>query len=68
VVFVISPLARRLPSSPYPPSALRVTYEDGRGILRQILSACTSRDFKVADVNVDRPEGGAQDDTLEQWW
>ncbi len=41
--------------------ALRVTYEDGRGILRQILSACTSRDFKVAEVKVDRPEGGAQD-------
>jgi putative Mg2+ transporter-C (MgtC) family protein len=60
VVFVISPLARRLPASPYAPSALRVVYEDGRGILRRVLAACTSRDFKVADVNVDRPEGGPQ--------
>jgi putative Mg2+ transporter-C (MgtC) family protein len=61
VVFVLSPLARRLPASPYAPSALRVVYEDGRGILRQVLAACTSRDFKVADVNVDRPEGGPHD-------
>ncbi len=58
VVFVISPLARRLPASPYAPSALRLVYEDGRGILRRVLAACTSRDFKVADVNVDRAEGG----------
>ena len=57
VVFAISPLARRLPASPYAPSALRVVYEDGRGILRRVLAACTSRDFKVADVDVDR-EGG----------
>jgi len=56
VVFVISPLARRLPASPYAPSALRVTYEDGRGILRRVLAVCTGRDFKVADINVDRSE------------
>jgi putative Mg2+ transporter-C (MgtC) family protein len=56
VVFAISPLARLLPASPYAPSALRVVYEDGRGILRKVLTACTSRDFKVADVNVERHE------------
>lgn len=54
VVYVLAPLARRLPASPYGPSAVRVVYEDGRGILRKVLQACTSRDFKVADVNVDR--------------
>jgi putative Mg2+ transporter-C (MgtC) family protein len=58
VVFGLAPLARRLPASPYAPSALRLVYEDGRGILRRVLAACTSRDFKVADVNVDRAEGG----------
>jgi putative Mg2+ transporter-C (MgtC) family protein len=57
VVFGLAPLARRLPASPYAPSAVRVVYEDGRGILRRILSACTSRDFKGADVHVDRHEG-----------
>src|SRR4051794_31012857 len=59
VVFVLSPLARLLPASPFAPSAIRLTYEDGRGVLRRALAACTSRDFKVADVNVDRPEGGS---------
>jgi len=54
VVFAISPLARRLPSSPYAASAVRVDYEDGRGVLRRVLAACTSRDFKVADIDVDR--------------
>jgi putative Mg2+ transporter-C (MgtC) family protein len=57
VVFGLAPLARRLPSSPYAPSAVRVDYEDGRGVLRLVLAACTSRDFKVADVDVDRHEG-----------
>ncbi len=56
VVFALAPLMWRLPASPYAPSALRVSYEDGRGILRRILMACTSRNFKVADVNVDRSE------------
>jgi putative Mg2+ transporter-C (MgtC) family protein len=55
-VYVLAPLARRLPSSPYAPSAVRVVYEDGRGILRRVLETCTQRDFKVADVNVDRGE------------
>jgi putative Mg2+ transporter-C (MgtC) family protein len=59
VVYAISPLARRLPSSPYAPSALRVDYEDGRGVLRRVLAACTSRDFKVADVDLDRHDGPA---------
>ncbi len=59
VVFAISPLARLLPASPYAPSALRVVYEDGRGILRRVLTACTSRDFKVADVDVERREDRA---------
>jgi putative Mg2+ transporter-C (MgtC) family protein len=57
VVYVLAPLARRLPASPYAPSAVRVVYEDGRGILRKVLETCTSRDFKVADVNVERGDG-----------
>jgi putative Mg2+ transporter-C (MgtC) family protein len=56
VVYVLAPLARLLPASPYAPSAVRVVYEDGRGILRRVLESCTSRDFKVADVNVDRDD------------
>src|ERR1700761_724344 len=60
VVRVLAPLAQRLPASPYAPSAVRVVYEDGRGILRKVLETCTSRDFKVADVNVDRGEDPGQ--------
>jgi putative Mg2+ transporter-C (MgtC) family protein len=59
-VHVLAPLAQRLPASPYAPSAVRVVYEDGRGILRKVLEACTSRDFKVADVSVDRGEDPGQ--------
>jgi putative Mg2+ transporter-C (MgtC) family protein len=59
-VHVLAPLAQRLPASPYAPSAVRVVYEDGRGILRKVLEVCTSRDFKVADVSVERTEGGAE--------
>jgi putative Mg2+ transporter-C (MgtC) family protein len=55
-VYILAPLGRRLPASPYAPSAVRVEYDDGRGILRKVLEACTSRDFKVADVNVERGE------------
>jgi putative Mg2+ transporter-C (MgtC) family protein len=60
-VYVLAPLARRLPASPYAPSAVRVEYEDGRGILRQVLETCTSRDFKVADVDVERRESPGED-------
>src|SRR6185312_717439 len=49
-VYVLAPLAQRLPASPYAPSAVRVVYEDGRGILRKVLQTCTSRDFKGAHV------------------
>jgi putative Mg2+ transporter-C (MgtC) family protein len=63
VVFVLAPLARRLPASPYAPSALRVVYEDGRGILRHVLAAGTARDFKVADISVDRAEGAHEGHT-----
>jgi putative Mg2+ transporter-C (MgtC) family protein len=59
-VHVLAPLSQRLPASPYAPSAVRVVYEDGRGILRKVLETCTSRDFKVADVSVDRGEDPGQ--------
>ncbi len=55
-VYILAPLAQRLPASPYAPSAVRVVYSDGRGILRKVLETCTSRGFKVADVNVERGE------------
>jgi putative Mg2+ transporter-C (MgtC) family protein len=59
VVYGLAPLVRRLPASPYAPAAVRVVYEDGRGILRRILSTATQRDFKVADVDVRHYDEGA---------
>src|ERR1700761_9148376 len=53
-VHILAPLARRLPASPYAPSAVRGEYDAGRGILRRGRGSCPPRDFKVADVNVER--------------
>src|ERR1700761_2265139 len=59
-VHILAPLPQRLPASPYAPSAVRVVYEDGRGILRKVLQTCTPRDLKVAGGNVDPGEDPGQ--------
>jgi putative Mg2+ transporter-C (MgtC) family protein len=53
VMLALSPLAHRLPTSRTAPSNIRVTYEDGRGVLRRVLQACTAQGFQVAEVNVE---------------
>jgi len=56
-VFVLTPLADRLPRSKYAPSRLHLTYLDGRGVLRLALAECTHRGFGVDELSVDqRPE------------
>ncbi|GAB3405347.1 MgtC/SapB family protein [Flindersiella endophytica] len=50
VVFGLSPLARRLPTSPYTPSPLRLHYLDGQGVLRRALAECTGRGFTVVEL------------------
>jgi putative Mg2+ transporter-C (MgtC) family protein len=50
IVFFYRWLAAVLPRSRYVGYGLRVTYEDGRGILRQILAQCTDRGFEIAQV------------------
>ena len=54
VVFGFRPLERHLPKSRWAPSSLQVAYEDGRGVLRDILIACTQQDFAVTGVEVER--------------
>jgi putative Mg2+ transporter-C (MgtC) family protein len=54
VVFGFRPLERVLPKSRWAPSSLQVSYEDGRGILRDILIVCTQQDFAVTGVEVER--------------
>ncbi|MFF3437405.1 MgtC/SapB family protein [Streptosporangium sp. NPDC002721] len=57
-LFVLTPLADRLPRSKYAPSRLRLRYLDGRGVLRLVLAECTRRGFGVDELFVDqRPEG-----------
>lgn len=51
VVFLYPLLAARLPRSRYLGFGVRVVYEDGRGILREILSESTRRGFVIASVD-----------------
>ena len=54
VVFAFPLIMERLPRSRWTPSPLEVTYEDGRGILRDVLVACTQHDFAVSGLRVAR--------------
>jgi putative Mg2+ transporter-C (MgtC) family protein len=51
VVFVYPWLGARLPRSRYVGFALRVVYEDGRGVLRDILSQSTDLGFAIERVD-----------------
>nr|WP_218891104.1 MgtC/SapB family protein [Actinomycetospora corticicola] len=55
------PLARALSRSSNAPRAVHVSYADGRGVLRRVLSTATERGFAVAGVTVDRD--GTEDGT-----
>jgi putative Mg2+ transporter-C (MgtC) family protein len=54
VAFAFPPLVRLMPQANSGATALRVTYLDGYGILRDALARCTGRGFAVADVSVQR--------------
>lgn len=55
VLFILPPLARRLPRMQFRSTLVRLTYENGRGVLRNALSLCTRRGFAVSDVSVEKP-------------
>jgi putative Mg2+ transporter-C (MgtC) family protein len=50
-------VARRLPRSGSAVSLLRVSYPDGRGILRQVLQAATEQGFAVDELATGRESG-----------
>ncbi|MEV4472199.1 MgtC/SapB family protein [Nonomuraea sp. NPDC049504] len=54
VVFAFTPLTGLLPRSKYAQTPLRLTYLDGRGALRRVLSACTDKGFVIAELTIDR--------------
>jgi putative Mg2+ transporter-C (MgtC) family protein len=51
VVFVYPALAARLPRSRYLSFEVRVVYQDGRGILRDVLTHSTTLGFQIARVD-----------------
>lgn len=58
--FVIVPgfttLVRRLPGNRFSPSVVRLTYRDGQGVLRSVLTECTERGFSVNHLASRRDE------------
>lgn len=54
VIFGFPLLERQLPRSRWAPTSLHVSYQDGRGILRDILMVCTHEDFAVTGLEVER--------------
>jgi putative Mg2+ transporter-C (MgtC) family protein len=58
VVFVYPELAARLPASRYLSFGLRVVYEDGRGVLRDIIAESTRRGASVHRISTSSIERG----------
>jgi putative Mg2+ transporter-C (MgtC) family protein len=58
IVLLFPRIAAKLPRSPYSGFALRVVYEDGRGVLRDVLSESTQHGFSVSHIETRhlRPE------------
>jgi putative Mg2+ transporter-C (MgtC) family protein len=56
------PLARLVTGSSTVPRDVTISYADGHGVLRRVLTICTERGFAVAGMHVDREDGGSADD------
>jgi putative Mg2+ transporter-C (MgtC) family protein len=54
-------IERRLPKSRWAPASVRISYWDGRGILRDILGLCTQHDFAVSRVQIIESKAGLGD-------
>lgn len=50
------PLARLVTRTSGAPRDLHLSYTDGRGVMRRVLSICTERGFAVAAMHVDRED------------
>jgi putative Mg2+ transporter-C (MgtC) family protein len=57
LVFIFPAIERHLPKSRWAPTSLHISYEERRGALREILAACTSQEFSVSRVQVERAPG-----------
>jgi putative Mg2+ transporter-C (MgtC) family protein len=54
VITLFPAIERRLPKSRWAPSSLQISYQDGRGVLREVLASCTRSEFAVSKVQVER--------------
>lgn len=50
VVLGFAPLAARIPGTTRTPQRVTVEYEDGRGVLRALLSRCTEQGYGIVDL------------------
>jgi putative Mg2+ transporter-C (MgtC) family protein len=57
-IYLFPALIRRMPRIGVGTATLRVTYEDGRGVLRRVLELCTQLGFSVSEVAIDPEERG----------
>jgi len=62
VVGLFPILERSLPRSRFAPSRLQVSYQDGKGILRQVLVACNDAGFSVARTQIEQGGQGQDED------
>src|SRR5690349_8494648 len=53
IIVGFMPLARRLAARLSGSVRLHITYEDGRGVLREILEACSGREWQLTDLAAD---------------
>ena len=58
-------LERQLPKSRWAAISIRVSYWDGRGVLREALAACTDQGFAIRRLQI---EGDARDRAGRQGW
>lgn len=56
-------LLRRVRKSLREPQILRIGYEDGHGVLRSVLTICTSRGWSVLDISVESEDTDEQQRT-----
>jgi hypothetical protein len=58
VVIALFPMIeRRLPKSRWAPTSLQISYRDGQGVLREILSVCSQSEFSIGRVQVEGEHG-----------
>ena len=64
VAFAFPVVSRRLPHASAEDTVLRVSYQDGQGLLREIVRACTEAGFHVSGLHVAGPPAGDQTPVL----